>query len=62
MTNMGLVTYYTSIAGSPLNDLGVEINIAMDDTYQILFDLGERGGKWIVDTNLTSYTYIRRKE
>ena len=40
----------------------VEINIARDDTYQILFDLGERGGKRIVDTNLTSYTYIERNK
>ena len=36
---------------------GVEINIAWDDAYQIRFDLGERGGKRIVDTNLTSYLY-----
>ena len=35
----------------------VEINIAWDDAYQIRFDLGERGGKRIVDTNLTSYLY-----
>ena len=35
----------------------VEINIAWDDAYQILFDLGERGGKRMVDTNLTSYLY-----
>ena len=40
----------------------VEINIAWDDAYQILFDLGERGGKRMVDTNLTSLaTYIDRK-
>ena len=35
----------------------VEINIAWDDAYQIRFDLGERGGKRMVDTNLTSYLY-----
>ena len=35
----------------------MEINIAWYDAYRILFDLGERGGKRIVDTNLTSYLY-----
>ena len=44
----------------------VEINIAWDDTYQIRFDLGERGGKRIVDTNLTSYfnllIYVERNK
>ena len=39
------------------SDENVEINIAWDDAYQIRFDLGERGGKRIVDTNLTSYLY-----
>ena len=28
-----------------LTPANVEINIAWDDTYQIRFDLGERGGK-----------------
>ena len=41
----------------------VEINIAWDDAYQIRFDLGERGGKRIVDKNITSYpfTLVRHK-
>ena len=35
----------------------VEINIAWDNAYQILFGLGERGGKRIVNTILASYLH-----